>query len=161
VSEAVEVRPAREADVPALARFLVEMEAEESGSGLDAATVERDLRALEPGPGFLIALADGGRIVGYAAHAMLYPSMGHGLAPLLFLKELAVSSDFRRRGVATRLMRSLARLARERGCTRLGWNTPRDNLAAQALYDGLGSERAEHLLSYRLGGKALDRLADG
>jgi GNAT superfamily N-acetyltransferase len=165
----VRIRPAGLDDFPALARFLHEVDREEAGyrirapgSGVSGseASVEAALRAMPPGPAFLLALDEDGAIVAVAAYSVLYPSLGHGVTQMLFLKELHVAASLRRRGVAKALMAALARTARTLGCTRMGWNTGRDNASAQALYDGLGAERAEHLISYRIGGDALERLAD-
>jgi ribosomal protein S18 acetylase RimI-like enzyme len=158
VSE-IEIRAAGPADIPALAEFLCQVEREETGAATDRDQVAGELRALRPGPEFLLAIGAGGRIMGAAAFAMLWPSLGHGLSAMLYLKELHVAEPFRRQGVGKALMAGLARIARGRGCPRLGWTTPHENAAAQALYDGLGAQRAEWLLSYRLSGEALDQLA--
>jgi ribosomal protein S18 acetylase RimI-like enzyme len=155
----VEIRPAQPADIPKLAAFLVGME-HEHGGATNAIDVARDLERLHAGPEFLLAVAADGAIAGLAAYSLLYPSSGSGLSQLLYLKELHVAPDFRRQGLARKLMARLAKIARERGCPRLGWTTGHDNIAAQGLYDGLGAERAEWLLSYRLGGEALERLAE-
>jgi GNAT superfamily N-acetyltransferase len=165
VSE-VQIRPSGPDDIRALARFLWEVDREEAGyrigaedSASEAADIEAALLAMPPGPAFLLALDGDGAIVAVAAYSVLYPSLGHGVTRMLFLKELHVAAAVRRKGVAKALMAALARTARQLGCTRMGWNTGRDNAAARALYDGLGAERAEHLISYRLGGSALERLA--
>ena len=165
----VRIRRSGPDDLPALARFLCDVDHEEAGYRIgalgpaeppsSAEAVEAALRTMPAGPAFLLALDDGGAIIGVAAYAVLYPSLGHGVTSMLFLKELHVSADERRKGVARALMAALARTARDLGCTRMGWNTGCDNAAAQALYDGLGAERADHLLSYRMGSEALDRLA--
>ncbi len=157
-SAAIEIRPAAPGDIPALAEFLTEI-VREHGVSMDAPAVERDLRQLHPGQEFLLAIGQDGAVAGLAAYSVLYPSTGAGLTPLLFLKELHVAPARRRHRIASRLMAQLARIARDRGCPRVGWNTPRDNVGAQSLYDGLGADRAEWLLSYRLSGEALDRLA--
>jgi len=154
----IEIRTAQDSDIPALARFMAQMEAE-LGKAAPIDQVERDLRQRPAGVEFLVATSDQAALAGLASFSMLYPSSGSGLSQLLYLKELYVAPPFRRQGIARRLMGRLAVIARERGCPRLGWNTPRDNTAAQALYDGLGADRAEWLLTYRLGGDALEALA--
>lgn len=154
----VEVRPATEADIPAFARLLGDME-RDYGTVVPVETIEHDLRHAPAGVEFLLAVVPGGGIAGFASHSELWPSAGAGLGRLLFLKELYVAPRWRRRGIAKRLMGGVALLAQERGCPRVGWNAPRDSAAAQALYDGLGARRAEWLLSYRLAGEALTKLA--
>jgi ribosomal protein S18 acetylase RimI-like enzyme len=70
-----------------------------------------------------------------------------------------VSAAARSRGVGTALLRAVARLAVARGCTRVNWNTGRDNTAALALYRRIGARVWEDVVSLRLDGDALTRLA--
>jgi ribosomal protein S18 acetylase RimI-like enzyme len=58
-----------------------------------------------------------------------------------YLHELDVLEDFRRRGVATRLVTRAMELARERGSTRFWLSTGGHNEIAQSLYESLGGER--------------------
>lgn len=57
----------------------------------------------------------------------------------MFLYELGVHSDHRKRGVGTALVRELARLARERGCYGMWVLTHADNAVALATYRAAGS----------------------
>jgi aminoglycoside 3-N-acetyltransferase I len=59
----------------------------------------------------------------------------------LFVYELGVEPEHRRRGVATALMAELARLARERGIRSGFVLTNESNSAAMALYERLGGRR--------------------
>ena len=54
----------------------------------------------------------------------------------MFLYELGVAEDARRRGVATALVNALAALARERGCYGMWVGVDTDNAAALATYRG-------------------------
>jgi ribosomal protein S18 acetylase RimI-like enzyme len=57
----------------------------------------------------------------------------------MFLYELAVSEDVRRRGVGTALVEALAELARARGCRGMWVLTDEDNVAAVATYRRAGA----------------------
>jgi GNAT superfamily N-acetyltransferase len=79
--------------------------------------------------------------------------------PALFLKDLFVSAGARSRGVGLALMRAVARLAVDRGCSRINWNTARDNAGALAFYARLGARPWDDVVSLRVDGAALARLA--
>jgi aminoglycoside 3-N-acetyltransferase I len=84
---------------------------------------------------FLVA-DDGDEVVGFVlAHELL---RRHGDPSQLLVYEVHVDEAHRRRGVATALLRELARLAAEAGI-REGWVlTERDNRPAMALYESVG-----------------------
>ena len=58
--------------------------------------------------------------------------------PEMFLYELGVDEDYRRRGVATALMNRLMKLCHERGCGEMFVLTEADNDAARATYAKAG-----------------------
>jgi GNAT superfamily N-acetyltransferase len=73
----------------------------------------------------------------------------------MYLEDLYVLPDFRRRGVATYILRELARIAVERGYGRfewacLDWNTP-----GIELYRSFGAAPMSGWTTYRLSGDAL------
>jgi ribosomal protein S18 acetylase RimI-like enzyme len=59
----------------------------------------------------------------------------------MFLYELGVVDDARRRGVATALVNALATLARERGCYGMWVGVDTDNAAALATYRRAGAHQ--------------------
>lgn len=122
------------------------------------AAIASDLRHRPAGVEFLVAVA-ADAVAGFASYSMLYPSTGAGLTALLYLKELYVVVPFRRQGIATLLIGRIAQIASLRNCPRVAWTVSKQNTAAQALYDSLGAQRADWLLTYRLSGEALGKLA--
>jgi ribosomal protein S18 acetylase RimI-like enzyme len=60
--------------------------------------------------------------------------------PELFLNEIGVAEDARRRGVARTLIEELKALGRERGCAAIWVLTDEGNEAAMALYRGTGGQ---------------------
>jgi ribosomal protein S18 acetylase RimI-like enzyme len=66
----------------------------------------------------------------------------HGEPSQLFVYEVGVATEARRRGVATELMREVGRIARARGIRRGFVLTNEANEAAMELYRSLGGVRA-------------------
>jgi ribosomal protein S18 acetylase RimI-like enzyme len=64
----------------------------------------------------------------------------HGDAEMLFVYEVDVDEGYRRQGTATRLLRELERLARERGVREAFVLADADNDPAAGLYASVGGE---------------------
>jgi GNAT superfamily N-acetyltransferase len=158
----IDVRAATAADLPALAALFHEMEVHYDGpasapaEAVIRAALERHVFAPEARIDLLVA-GSGGRLLGFAFLSMLFPA-AH-CTPALFVKDIFVSAGARSRGVGRALMQAVARLAVARGCSRINWNTARDNAAALAFYARLGARPWDEVVSLRLDGAALARLA--
>src|SRR3954452_3670601 len=84
----------------------------------------------------LFAFDGGERAVGMISGVeMTHPDKGTEM----FIYELGVAPEARRRGVATELVRALAGVARESGCYGMWVGTESDNGAAQATYRKAGA----------------------
>jgi ribosomal protein S18 acetylase RimI-like enzyme len=94
----------------------------------------------------LVVAVSAGRVVGMASGI----TYAHPDKPLqLFVNEVGVASRFQRRGIATRMMRTLLERGRESGCREAWVATEVSNEAARALYRSLGGrEDAEHAVVY-------------
>ena len=92
----------------------------------------------------LFAYDDTGRAVGMISGIeTTHPDKGTEM----FVYELGVAPAARLQGVATELVRELARIARDRGCYGMWVGTEPDNAAAQATYRRAGaSEEAPFVL---------------
>ena len=108
--------------------------------------VVRELAEREPQTGllsdertiFLVAF-EHDRPIGFAlAHEL---PRRHGDPTNLFVYELGVDPEWRRRGIATALMNELAELARTRGIRETFLITEESNQAAMAFYESLGARR--------------------
>jgi len=78
----------------------------------------------------------------------------------IYLEDLFVRPQFRRRGLASRLLAALAAECRDNGYTRLGWAVLEWNSDAIAVYDGVGARPQREWISYRLSGPRLAELAE-
>jgi GNAT superfamily N-acetyltransferase len=81
--------------------------------------------------------------------------------PGIYLEDLFVEPEYRRRGVGKALLSYLAGLVRERGCARLEWAVLDWNEAAINFYTRIGAVGMHDWTVFRLTGKALHDLADG
>jgi RimJ/RimL family protein N-acetyltransferase len=132
--EAVRIRSYRAADHPAVLA-LWEAAGFRRGASDEAAVVARKLR-LERGP-FLVAEAEG-RIVGTV--------MGHVDRCWGWVNRLAVHPDWRRRGLARRLVAEAERSLEELGATTMHLLTHEESAAALALYESLGYTRYRQIV---------------
>jgi ribosomal protein S18 acetylase RimI-like enzyme len=88
----------------------------------------------------LVALQDGELPVGFVTGVeTTHPDKGTEM----FLYELSVHPDHRKRGIGTALVTALADVARERGCYGMWVGTEADNAAALATYRAAGAQPPE------------------
>lgn len=154
------IRPAEEADVPLILRFIRELADHERMLDRVVATEAR-LRATLFGarPAAEVVIAEiEGDAVGFA---LFFPNYSTFLArPGIWLEDLYVRPDARGRGAGRALLAHLAGLARARDCGRVEWWVLDWNDPALRFYRGIGAEAQDDWTVYRLAGDALGRLAD-
>ena len=155
----VSIRPARRDDVPvilALIRALAEYERLADQCRADAPSLEATLFGDRPAAEVLIAEVDGAA----AGFALFFHNYSTFLArPGLYLEDLFVQPEHRGLGVGRRLMAALARIAVARGCGRFEWSVLDWNAPAIGFYRRLGAIGMEGWTVQRVGGEALQRLA--
>lgn len=78
----------------------------------------------------------------------------------IYLEDLYVLPEYRRRGIGKRLLQTLASKAIERGCGRLEWSCLNWNEASIRFYRSLGAAAMSDWTVYRLTGETLAALAD-
>lgn len=112
---------------------------ERAGSLFDGPVQGPAARRFLDTEGHHILLAYEGEVpVGFVTGVeMTHPDKGTEM----FLYELAVDAEFRRRGYGAELVKALAALARERGCYGMWVLTDEDNRAALATYTAAGGAR--------------------
>jgi GNAT superfamily N-acetyltransferase len=77
----------------------------------------------------------------------------------IYLEDLFVRPQFRRRGLARALLATLASECVENGYTRLSWAVLDWNVDAIALYDAVGGRQQSDWITYRVSGPELSALA--
>ena len=78
----------------------------------------------------------------------------------VYLEDLYVRPQFRRRGLARKMLAALARECVDGGYTRLSWAVLDWNAGAISLYDAVGGKPQNEWITYRVSGPELSALAD-
>ncbi|MEM9032407.1 MAG: GNAT family N-acetyltransferase [Pseudomonadota bacterium] len=92
---------------------------------------------LSLGVNVIVVGLDAGEVVGFASGTvLLHPDKPRSF----FVNEIGVHKDVRLRGLASRLVRRITDVARERGCEEIWGLTDDRNKAAKALSASLGGE---------------------
>ncbi|UXA08269.1 GNAT family N-acetyltransferase [Mycobacterium sp. SMC-2] len=100
----------------------------------------------------------GGEVAGMALWFLNF-STWDGVAGV-YVEDLFVRPEFRRRGLARALLATLAAECLDSGYTRLSWAVLNWNADAIALYDGVGGQPQPEWTTYRLSGPRLAELAE-
>ncbi|MDG6988144.1 MAG: GNAT family N-acetyltransferase [Nitrososphaerota archaeon] len=104
----------------------------------------------------LFVASEGSALVGYALYFYSYSSF---LArPTLYLEDLFVREEQRKRGVGLALFRRCVDEAIAQGCGRMEWSVLAWNEKALGFYESLGARRLSEWYVYRLDGEGLRRV---
>jgi GNAT superfamily N-acetyltransferase len=155
------IRPATAADAAlllALVRELATYEREPEAVVATEADLLRDGFGREPRFHALIASSDG-EPVGFSLYFFAY-STWRG-RPSLYLEDLFVRPEHRKKGIGLALMRRLAAVAVAEQCRRFEWAVLDWNTPSIGFYESLGAKLMKEWLHVRLEGDALARLAMG
>jgi GNAT superfamily N-acetyltransferase len=104
----------------------------------------------------LLVASDGKRLVGYALYYYTYSSFI--AKPTLYLEDLFVLKEYRKRGVGFSLFRKCVGIAVAEGCGRMEWAVLTWNAKALRFYEKLGARRMSDWYVYRLDEQALARV---
>jgi GNAT superfamily N-acetyltransferase len=153
------IRPARPDDVPvvlSLIRALARYERLEH----EVVGTEKDLRDHlfgDPRRAEVLLVEDDGEVV---AFALFFHNFSTFLCkPGLYLEDLFVLPEHRRKGYGKALLQELARLAIRRGCGRFEWAVLEWNEPAIAFYRSIGAKMLDDWRIFRVTGDALAQLA--
>ncbi len=112
-------------------------------------------------PKFEVLLAETEGASGPVGYALLFPTYSTFLAqPSLYLEDVFVLPDYRRRGIGKALLRECVRVAHEGGYGRLEWTCLDWNTNAQAMYEHMGARRMREWYLYRTTRDAMARLLE-
>ena len=155
------IRPACESDVRDLMKMIRELAQFE--------TLEHELEATEtslrdwlfgghPAAAALIATVAGER-AGYAIYFHTFSSfVGR---PGIFLEDIYVRPQFRRRGLGRALLKAVGGIGLERNCGRFEWIALRWNEAALKFYENLGARVLNEWVMLRMESTGIRELAEG
>jgi len=159
MSDAIKVRPATVDDVELLHKFSVDLATYEDEP--HAVTASPQILARDgfgKDPQFAALIAEmAGKPVGFALYTFNY-SVWTG-ARGIFIEDIWVVPEQRRGGVARALMAALAKECAAKGFKRIDLNVLDWN-PARGFYEKIGLRWIKNWLPYRLGGAALEKLAD-
>jgi GNAT superfamily N-acetyltransferase len=157
----LKLRNAVPADIPLMLdyiRELAEYEREADKAVARAEDLERHLFGERPVAYAVMAEWDG-QDAGWAIWFYSF-STWEG-RPGLYLEDLYVRPRFRGTGVGKALLKHLAAVAVENGCTRYVWQVLDWNTPSLDFYEAMGASVLREWLTCRVEGEALLRLAEG
>ncbi len=158
---AFDIRPARREDVGVVQAMIRALAEYEKLAHLCVA-VEADLEAALFGPRPAAEVLIAWHSDRPAGFALFFHNFSTFLGRRgLWLEDLFVQPAYRRQGCAQALLRTLAGIARERGCGRFEWTVLDWNTPAIDFYRSLGATVLPDWRIARVVGPALDALADG
>jgi GNAT superfamily N-acetyltransferase len=153
----IEIRPAGREDVGTIFRLIRELaEYERLGHAVqgDERLLEDSLFERRAAEALLIE--EGGEPVGYAVFFTTFSTFE--CRPGLWLEDVYVRPEWRRRGVGREVLTHIARLAVERDCARIEWLALNWNESALRFYEALGAIGIDDWRALRLEGETLRRL---
>ncbi len=149
------IRAATSDDTPLILSFIRDLAIYEKLLPDVIATEEALRRTLfgNPPAAHVVIAEEDGRAAGFALYFFNYSTF---LAkPGLYLEDLFIGPEFRKRGIGKALLLHLARIANTRGCGRMEWSVLDWNEPAKGFYRNLGATQLEDWRIFRLTGKAL------
>jgi GNAT superfamily N-acetyltransferase len=156
---ATTIRPATQADVPEILKFIRALAAYEREPDAVTATEAGLLRdGFGANPFYFCLMAEeDGRPAGFALYFYNYSTwLGR---PVLYLEDLFVHPEFRGLGIGKALLQRVAAIALEKGCQRLQWEVLDWNTPAIEFYRAMGAEFLDEWRNVRVSGDALKRLS--
>jgi len=153
------IRPATSDDVATIMRFVRELAEYERAADKVVATeplLEDALFGERPAAEALIAEQNGAP-VGMALFFHNFSTWTGWRG--IYLEDLYVTPSARGSGAGGALLRHLAGIAVDRGCTRFEWSVLDWNAPALAFYKSLGAEPMDEWTVHRVSGDALTKLA--
>lgn len=154
------IRDATPADAPLILALVRELATYERAPEAVVATEADFLRhGFGERPFFRTLIAEwNGEAAGFALYFFGFSTWTGG--PTLYLEDLFVRPEHRKKRIGLTLMLRLARLAVDEGCTRFLWQVLDWNEPSIQFYESLGAKVLREWQTVRLDGEALGKLAD-
>lgn len=151
------IRPGEGAALLAMVRALAQSHGFLDKVTATAEGLEQALFAADPIVGCLLAFHEGSPAGCAFWHRSFATSRGR---EVMYLEDLSVLPEYRRKGIAKALLVALAAEAKARGFPSIYWIMMGWNEGARSLYAEVGAEYDEGLCYYRLSDDSLTRLAE-
>ena len=154
------IESATESDIPLILTFIKGL-AEYEGLAHEVVATEKNLRDSLFGPrasAEVVIAYNAKEPVGFAVFFHNYSTFLGRTG--LYLEDLFVLPEWRRRGLGQALMGHVARIAVTRDCGRLEWSVLDRNEPAIRFYRALGARPMDEWTTYSLTGDALERLSE-
>jgi len=139
-----------------LIRELAEFERQLEFCVIETADLARNGFGADPKFRALIAEWDGKP----AGYALFFGHYSTWVGPGLYLEDIFVRSQYRRKGIGMALLADVARIALQENCCAMRWEVLDWNEKAIELYKSLGAEFRDEWLQAVLTDEALRRLAE-
>lgn len=155
------VRPGTVRDIPAILKMIRGLaEYEHLEHEMKATVTQLRRHGSRPQPYFETLICSlNSKIVGFALFFSTYSTFAG--RPSLYIEDLFVLPEERRKGAGMALLQTLAGIAMKRGCGRIEWLVLRENEPAIRFYLRIGAKLHEEWIVTRLSGKQLKKLASG
>ncbi|MCJ1300861.1 hypothetical protein MMC08_003660 [Hypocenomyce scalaris] len=159
------IRHATEEDVPTILQLINELAAYEKASHEVLATPSTLLSTLSfpsnPGKGYaktLLVIDPDGHCAGMALYFNNYSTWR--ASPGIYLEDLFIRPDYRKRGYGKMLLGELARETLVIGGKRLEWSVLKWNQPSLEFYESLGAVRMEEWVGMRVERDGLEKLSE-
>ena len=154
------IRKATPDDIPLILEFIRELAEYERMLDQAVATPDDLLRDGFSGePKFFVEIAEwNGEQAGFALWFYNYSTFQG--KPGIYLEDLYVRPQFRKKGIGKALLVHLARVAVEQGCGRYQWQVLDWNTPSIEFYESLGAKVMREWLTMRVSGESLQRLGE-
>jgi N-acetylglutamate synthase-like GNAT family acetyltransferase len=132
----ITVRPATQADLPALLALYAELHPDDVRLPLPDAL--RAWHAIEAQPGRVIVLAESDGAVAGTADCATLPNLTRGARPFMLVENVIVTAQRRRSGIGAALLDAVVALARDADCYKIQLLSRATRHAAHAFYESRG-----------------------
>jgi GNAT superfamily N-acetyltransferase len=157
------IREATKKDIPVIMDLAKQLAVyEKSPESFVATTGDYERWGWEPDAIFKVLLAEntgseGPKYVGFALYYFTYSTWTG--RPTLWLEDVFVPEELRGSGIGSTLLGKLAKIALDKGCSRMEWTVLDWNEPSRQFYFNLGAVAMDSWTTFRLTPKELEKLA--
>lgn len=158
---AIIIRAANRDDIKSVLELVHKLAAYEKKNPSDVQLTEEKILAhgFNSQPYFHLLVAESEqKLIGYALYFFTYAASKG--APILYLEDLFVLTEYRNKGIGTQMLSKLAEIAKKDKCCRMEWHAFTWNNSAITFYKSLKGQLKEDLVQVRLEDEAVNELVN-